>query len=236
MKTGVFQQYILCLPVFDFEQTDSYDFIKKFQKAHPKQCSIFDRYSFLITQKIMANASKIGKSKQRMLIFIDDAALSAQSIYNPEFYGMLSIARHLGISLMINYHSLTSGKALSPFVRQNTDALCLYKIVSEDLLHMIYDEYVSLASNIGGWKDFRARYIKHTNDGEFQSLLLNCRTGQLDWDLKKLASVIAGADRKKAAVAVSRQTPPVPCSKPLMQFSQCRPTRQTESAGLESAR
>ena len=39
MKTGVFQQYILCLPVFDFEQTDSYDFIKKFQKAHPNSAA-----------------------------------------------------------------------------------------------------------------------------------------------------------------------------------------------------
>ena len=127
---------------------------------------------------------------------------------------------------MINYHSLTSGKALSPFVRQNVDYLCLYKIVSEDLLRMIYDEYVSLATDVKDWKEFRNKYIAHTNGGKFKSLLLDCRTVSTDWDLKKLAAVIAGAGHKKATVAFLRQTRPAPSKAPVMQFPQARPTRQ----------
>ena len=112
--------------------------------------------------------------------------LSSASIFEPDFYGMLSIARHLGISLIINYHSLTSGRTLSPFVRQNIDYLCLYKIVSEDLLKMVYDEYLSLATDIKDWKEFRNKYIAHVNNGDFKSLLLNCRTGSTDWNLHDL--------------------------------------------------
>ena len=133
---------------------------------------------------------KNAKKKGRTLIFIDGAALSATSIYEPNFYGMLSIARHIGISLIINYHSLTSGRALSPFIRQNIEYLCLYKIVSEDLLRTIYDEYLSLASDIGSWKEFRQKYIKHVNDGEYKSILLDARSGNTDWSLRDLSKHI----------------------------------------------
>ena len=173
----------MCLPVYQYEATDSYDFIKKYKKANPKKMNIFDRYSYLITNNMMKTAEK---KKKRTLIFIDDAALSAQSIYEPNFYGMLSIARHIGISLIINYHSLTSGRALSPFIRQNIEYLCLYKIVSEDLLKTIYDEYLSLATDIGSWKEFRLKYIKHVNAEEFKSILLDARSGHTDWDLRDL--------------------------------------------------
>ena len=136
---------------------------------------MYDKYSYLITDKILDNDKKI--SKKRILIFVDDAMLSKSAIYEHNFYGMLSIARHLGISLMLNFHSLTSGRVLSPFVRQNIDYLCLYKIVS--------DEYVSLVSDID-WKTFRLQYIKHVSSGQFHSLLLDARSGQIDWDLKNL--------------------------------------------------
>lgn len=188
MEHKVFNNYILCLPVFDYEATDSYDFIKKEQKSKKSNIRVFDRYSYLITAEIMKSAKTL-KGK-RTLIFIDDAMLSSSSIYSPDFYGMLSIARHLGITLIVNYHSLTSGRCLSPFVRQNIEYLCLYKIVSEDLLRMIYDEYLSLATDIKDWKDFRSRYIQHVNGGEYRSLLLNARSGETDWDLKNLTKMI----------------------------------------------
>ena len=184
MKRNVFDYYILCLPVYDFEQTDSYKFIKDYNKANKGKVSVYDKYSYLITDKILDNAKKI--SKKRILIFIDDAMLSKSAIYEHNFYGLLSIARHLGISLMLNFHSLTSGRVLSPFVRQNIDYLCLYKIVSDQLLKLVYDEYVSLASDGIDWKSFRAQYMKHVNSGEFQSLLLDARVGQIDWNLKDL--------------------------------------------------
>ena len=182
MDKNVFDQYIMCLPVYQYEATDSYDFIKKYKKANPKKMAIFDRYSYLITNTMMKKAD----GKKRTLIFIDDAALSAQSIYESNFYGMLSIARHIGISLVINYHSLTSGRALSPFIRQNIEYLCLYKIVSEDLLKTIYDEYLSLATDIGSWKEFRQKYIKHVNAEEFRSILLDAWSGATDWNLRDL--------------------------------------------------
>ena len=126
--------------MYDFEQTDSYAFIKQFQKKNKDKIGIYDKYSYLITDNILKNSKKI--SKKRMLIFIDDAMLSKSAIYEHNFYGLLSIARHLGISLMLNFHCLTSGRVLSPFVRQNIDYLCLYKVVSDQLLKLIYDEYI----------------------------------------------------------------------------------------------
>ena len=108
------------LPTYDFEANDSYNFIKKSKKV-----KIFDRYSYLITRELMNAGSKL---KGRTLIMIDDAALSAKGIFEPNFYSMLSIARHLGISLIISYHSLTSGRTLSPFVRSN----CEYRGVRQD--------------------------------------------------------------------------------------------------------
>ena len=188
MAKNVFDYYILCLPVYDYEQTDSYKFIKDYEKANKGGVAIYDKYSYLITDKILAAANKI--SKKRILIFVDDAMLSKSAIYEQNFYGLLSIARHLGISIMLNFHSLTSGRVLSPFVRQNIDLFCLYKVVSDQLLKLIYDEYVSLVNDIVDWKTFRTQYIKHVNSGEFQSLLLDARTGEIDWNLKDLKKYI----------------------------------------------
>ena len=37
MEKNIFTNYIMCLPVYDFEETDSYDFIKKYVKQNPKK-------------------------------------------------------------------------------------------------------------------------------------------------------------------------------------------------------
>ena len=203
MARNTFGYYILCLPVFDFEQTDSYDFIKKYQKSNPKKIAVYDRYTFSITDKILQNASKLGNCKSRTLIFIDDAMISKSSIFDSNFYGLLSIIRHLGISLMLNFHSLTSGKVLSPFVRQNIDYLCLYKVVSENLLQMVFEEYLSL-SEIGDWKQFRVTYMQQVNSGDFKSILLDARTGKVDWDLKELTQHLGDAPTSKKAVVCKK--------------------------------
>ena len=137
-----------------------------------------------------------------MLIFIDDATLSKQAIFDTDFYGMLSIARHMGISFIINFHSLSSARVLSPFVRQNNDYLCLYKVVSEGLLRMIFDEYLSLA-NVGDWNTFKEQYRNHTNSGTFKSVLLNARTGDVDWNLRELVKSIQHSSGGKGKAASS---------------------------------
>ena len=69
MEKNIFTNYIMCLPVYDFEETDSYDFIKKYVKQNPKKIRIFDRYSYLITRELMKSAGK--NKKQKILLFID---------------------------------------------------------------------------------------------------------------------------------------------------------------------
>ena len=190
MKNKLFDFYIICCPTYDYEATKSYNGIKKFAAANKNMIDIYNRYSFLITQNILNNATKIGQLKKNICLFIDDAMLSSQSIFDKDFYSMLSIARHLGITILINYHSLTSGKTLSPFVRSQCDYLMLYKIVSDGLLKLIHDEYVSLSQE-RDWKQFLNKYIEHTNSEQFRSMLLNCRTGEIDWNLKELRGLLS---------------------------------------------
>ena len=156
-KKNIFNRYILCLPAYDFEQHDSYKFVREYQKKNTDKVRVFNRYSYLITREILRDAKKV---KGRTFIFVDDASLSASSIYEPNFFDVIALLRHLKITLAISYHSLTSGKTLAPFVRQNISYLLLYKIISEDLLRLIYDEYLSLCSDFENWKAFRTKYIK----------------------------------------------------------------------------
>lgn len=185
-ERNIFQQYILCLPAFDFEQEDAYRFVRDYQKKN-KNVKIFDKYSYLITRELLSNAKK---SKGRTFIFIDDASLSASSIYEPSFFDLIALLRHLKITLAISYHSLTSGKTLAPFVRSNISYLLLYKIVSEDLLRMIYDEYLSLVDDFANWKDFRKQYLQHIHKEEFSSMILDTQNDKYDLRLKQLATML----------------------------------------------
>ncbi len=85
MKKSAFDKYYMCLLVYDIEQTDSYDFVKKYKKLFPKKLTVLDRYTYLLTDKLLAEANnKKKKKRERTLIFVDDAMLSCSNLFDQQ--------------------------------------------------------------------------------------------------------------------------------------------------------
>jgi len=196
-ENDIYDKYWLCLPVYDFESQYSYRFIREYKKNNNKKVHIYNKYSFLLTEHFLKNAKKIHESKERHFLYIDDASLSKLAMNTPEFNDFLAISRHIGFSVFICFHSLTSGKTLSPFLRQQCDYLMLYRIISSNLLYSLYEEYIKLSQDIENFKDFRDKYKAHTTD-DFKSMLVNTREGTIDWDLKHLEDHLKPVKKKKA--------------------------------------
>ena len=192
-KYNIYQRYIICCPVYCYEETDSYKPVKDFKKKNPKQIDIFNKFSFLITQDLMNNADKIHKSKEKILLFIDDVALSKESLNHDNFNDLLTVARHIGISVFINFHSLTSARVISPYIRQQQDYILIYKINAYALIEKIHEEYLSL-SDENDKKIFIEKYRKHMKT-EYNSILVDCRRGSVDWRLKHLDHMIKKVER-----------------------------------------
>lgn len=178
LKHDIYDVYLLSLPVYKFEQFDSYDFIKNYKgKA---KIIIFNRYDTMIFKKAMSLPNE-----SRKLILLDDSTGGWSWRAEPEELQFLAAIRHHNCSLWIVIHVLKS--ALPPTMRSMIDFIFLHLNTNKKGLETVYEEYLSIA--MPTFKEFMEYYKKNVLDRKYNSLLINCRevnsysSDTIEWEI-----------------------------------------------------
>lgn len=189
MEYGLYDRYILVLPMFSLEENDSYSFIN----PKEKHIFIFDTYNEVITSELMKDQEKNIKKKDKVFFFIDDA--SGENVFriDDSLRHLITSIRHYNVALWMCVHSASG--ILNPFIRQQTDILFLSKITNYKLLKNIYEEFLSLMDGyVGsdGEKTFIDNVMKLHRE-KYQVIYMNIRTGSIDysvanWDFDNIAN------------------------------------------------
>jgi hypothetical protein len=180
LKHDLYDVYLLSLPVYQFEQHDSYDFLKKYRgKA---KVMIFNRYDPIIFKKAIGLPNDLHK-----LILLDDSTGSFSFRAEPEELQFLAAIRHHNCSLWLVMHVLKS--AIPPTIRAMIDYIYLHLNTNKKGLEAIYEEYLSIA--FLSFKEFMEYYKRTVLDRQYNSLLINTReinsydANTLEWHIIK---------------------------------------------------
>ena len=189
LDNDLYDRYLLFLPSYQFEAKGSYTWLR----AYKEKVFIAPEFTPQISKAFLARQDEKMKPGEvpRTLIWLDDAGAN-QNLYNDkDFQTLLAIARHKRLTMVLCYHSLSSGRTLNPFVRQNVTHVFLFRITNRALLEQIWDEIVSMSPLWGAFKMFCLEYNKHTSSKivggkiirNFGAICIDTSLGLLDWTL-----------------------------------------------------
>lgn len=208
MANECYDVYFLILPVYKFEADDSYAYLKDKRITGKAKVFVAPEYGNQLSTSIMSR--KDDENSPRIMIWLDDLAAGAYSrlVEDEAFVALISIARHKKVSIVICYHSLTSGGprgVLNPFVRANITHLFLYKLTNTKLLESIYEEFLSLVPEFKNFNDFKRRFVEHTfvntESEKYKSLCIALQHSQVDWNLKEWFTDATGRRGKAGGAA-----------------------------------
>ena len=185
----LYDRYLLFLPSYAFEAKGSYTWLK----AYSKKVFIAPEFTPEISKAFLARTDEKMKPGEvpRTFLWLDDAGVNTSLYSDRDFLGLLSIARHKRLSIVMCYHSLSSGKTLNPFVRQNCTHCFLFRITNRALLEQIWDEVVSMSPLWSSFKTFCIEYNNHTSSHLVEgkvvrnhaAICIDTSLGLLDWGL-----------------------------------------------------
>ena len=189
LDNDLYDRYLLFLPSYQFEAKGSYTWLR----AYKEKVFIAPEFTPEISKAFLARHDEKLKPGEvpRTLLWLDDAGANQNLYTDRDFLTLLSIARHKRLTMIMCYHSLSSGKTLSPFVRQNVTHVFLFRITNRHLLEQIWDEIVSMSPLWGAFKIFCIEYNKHTSSKivggkiirNFGAICIDTGLGVLDWTL-----------------------------------------------------
>ena len=166
LYNNLFERYHLVLPMFSFEQNDSYGFLRNQQ-----HCFIYDGYSEKVSKLVEKD-----RLKHKTLFIIDDASAELVKNMDSTFLKIITTTRHgQGCTVWACVHS--AKKILAPVVRQNIDWLFVYKIANRKLLIDLYEEFASMAFD--SFKEFMNIY-KDAMDERYNALLFTIQSSSID--------------------------------------------------------
>ena len=181
LENDIYDYYLLSLPVFQFEQNGSYEFINKYKgKA---QIVVYSQYDPMIFEKAKSLDKKLKK-----FIFVDDATGGFTLNASPEELQFMAQIRHYNCSLWIVLHVIRN--ALPATIRACVDFVFVHLNTNKKGLEAIWEEYLSI--NYPNFKtDFMPFYKEKVLDRQYNSLLIFCRevgkcsADTIDWKLIK---------------------------------------------------
>ena len=124
LYNDLYDRYLLFLPSYHFEAKGSYTWLR----AYKETVFIAPEFTPEISKAFLArHDEKLNPGEvPRTLIWLDDAAANQNLYSDKEFLTLLAIARHKRLTMIMCYHSLSSGRTLNPFVRQNVTHVFLF--------------------------------------------------------------------------------------------------------------
>ena len=190
-KHKVFDLYLLVLPSYAIEASDSYSFIDE----KDPNILIFEHYSPTIPAKIMRHQKKRSsskdKQKDKICFIIDDSSAEQIDSFHLDnsFKTLITSIRHYNTHCWCISHA-TAG-CLSTFLRGQIDVLILGNLTNLNLLEGLYDEFLSLNqefrkndTNRKNKSDFINKFLEF-NEEEYKAIFINLRTRKVYWDLKE---------------------------------------------------
>ena len=175
MDNDMYDEYHLVLPVFEFEQNDSYHWLTK----HKTQSKIF---IYTEHDEMIINALIGRKQPYNKAFFgIDDSTGSWKLQADAYELKFLSRLRHYKVTQWVVVHTVRA--ALPASLRSQIDFLFLFMNTNRKALEAIYEEWLSIT--IPTFKEFMEIYKKDVLNVEYGSMLIWCRKpGVYDTDVK----------------------------------------------------
>ena len=165
MDNDMYDEYHLVLPVYEFEQNDSYAWLTK----HKTKAKIFvyTEHDLMIVNKLIDRKRPYNNA----FWGLDDSSGSWKiqaDAFELKFYSRL---RHFNVTMWIVVHTVRA--ALPASLRSQIDFLFLFMNTNRKALEAIYEEWLSIS--IGTFKEFMEIYKKNVLDVEYGSMLIWCR-------------------------------------------------------------
>jgi len=211
MEQSMYDTFYCIIPAFKYEQKNSYSWLDDLVKKTKVQCIIFSAFSDEVAEYIIGQ--QIRKSKNRSLLFIDDASSMRRlfqrsgDVRDP-LNAILTQSRHLRVSSMICIHSLKS--TIHPTIRMNCTFLITFDIGSPKLLEHCHEEFASLICP--SFDEFLAMFMYHLRSREHGAICFSTAREKhhdvhcLDWPIiaksrEKILAFIEGQKNKNAKPA-----------------------------------
>jgi len=181
MDHDMFDEYHLVLPVFEFEQNDSYAWLNKHNTK--AKIHIYSEHDPMIIDRLIQRK----RPYNRAFFGIDDSTGSWKLQADAEELKFISRLRHYNVTQWIVVHTVRA--ALPASLRSQIDFLFLYMNTNRKALEAIYEEWLSIS--IPTFKEFMQIYKKEVLDVEYGSMLIYCRKPGVydvhvkDWNLLK---------------------------------------------------
>ena len=165
LENDIYDVYLLSLPVFQFEQNGSYEFINKYKgKA---QIVVYSQYDPMIFEKAKSLDKKIKK-----FIFIDDATGGFNLNASASELTFMAQIRHFNCSLWIVLHVIRN--ALPETIRACVDFVFVHLNTNKKGLESLWEEYLSLP-----FPNFKTEFMKFYKENvlnkQYNSMLIFCR-------------------------------------------------------------
>ena len=128
----MFEFYHFVCPVYDGEQSGSYDFLKT-----QKHVQIYKSYS----EKVSKEVDK-SRKKGKTLFLIDDGTGQLINNFDQTFLTIISTTRHFhGCCVWACVHAMKA--VLKPCIRYNVDFLLMYQCSSQGLIEDLFEIFLS---------------------------------------------------------------------------------------------
>jgi GTPase SAR1 family protein len=169
---GMFDEYILILPTYEYEQNDSYAFLRDYGE----NVTIYDSYDPIIGERLLKQqkaAYSHGKKKgerKKVFIGIDDSTHQKTSLMkDPSLIEIVTMSRHLRCNTWLIMHAC---KDIIPRkVRAQIAFIFIYDI-SPSLLESVYEEYVN-DSDFRRFSDFEEYWYNEVEDLDHKCLMFD---------------------------------------------------------------
>ena len=163
LPKNTFSEVHLVLPTFNYEQNNSYKFLKEYKgKTNIK---IYLKYTPEIAKKLIEQQKK--NNKNRVLFAIDDTTHQKNDIfYCPYITEIATTSRHLNIHFFVILHY---AKGIIPKnAKEQTHYFIIYQLNKAGLKD-IYENYFDFMEDFENEKEFikymNEIYTKHKNGG-----------------------------------------------------------------------
>lgn len=174
LPQAIFSEVHLVLPVFKYEQNDSYEFLKNWKGK--TKIYVYDGYHPKISERLIKKQqdfiTKHGREKAPKLFFgLDDTTHQDASLYKcRNIIEISTTSRHLNIHTWVIMHY--NKGVIPPKVRNQINYIFVLQL-SQFALEDIYKSYFDFPREFPKFKDFLDYMLKLYEEDEYACLLID---------------------------------------------------------------
>lgn len=189
LEKGHIDKLFIIAPTAKFEAANSYAW------AQEGKVFLFTEYFPVLTHLLLHRRDNGQEDTSRVALFVDDLAAAGGAMLHQDesFAGLVAVARHVRVNIVLAHHSVTGGAGghglLPPFLRQNLTHVLLTRIASRKLIEASYEEWLGLNKAWANVREFIPWFVRLTDAGAGPGtgLLVDVagkHPGSISWSVK----------------------------------------------------